>query len=344
VLATGLPLLEARLSGIVAAERTRVVPWLVGVLLLVASVVYRSVALGAATLLPALGAIVWTGGIVALCGYRLDPIGSLLDPVLLTIGVASSVHFVENYRRGRCDGLDPPAAAAYEGKSQLQPGFLAMATTMVGLLSLCTSSIPAVVDFGVRSTFGIALAHVFTFLLLPAWLPFAARTAPAADSSRRIAGPWPAATSRWRTGLLAAMVAITAFTAAGLPRLHADNDPLALLPADDPVRRDHTQLVSLLGGVEVFHLLAPERSPAPTLLVCCRSSPQYTHCPAPPGWRGRPTAMRKATSPSRSCSVRRAAPCAHRGSTRSTARRGRSVSTPSLSPARPSRSLGTPSR
>lgn len=261
VLATGLPLVEARVSEIVAKERAHIVPWLVGALLLVASLVYRSVALGAATLMPALAAIAWTGGIVALLGHRLDPVASLLDPVLLTIGVASSVHHVEAYRRARRDGLDPVAAVRRASESQLQPGFIAMATTMVGLLSLCTSSIPAVVDFGVRSTFGVALVHVFTFALLPAWLPFAARGPVRAENAYDLAGPWLGAIARWRTALLALTIAITAIAAAALPRLRADNDPLSLLPANDALRLEHTELVSHLGGVEVFHLLAPERTP-----------------------------------------------------------------------------------
>ncbi|MBL8749973.1 MAG: MMPL family transporter [Planctomycetes bacterium] len=262
VLATGLPLIEGRIADIVAAERDHVVPWLVGVLLVAATALYRSLRLGAAVLMPALAGIAWTGGLVALFGNTLDPVGALLDPVLLTIGVASSVHFVESHLRGRRDGLPPDEAATFASKVQVQPAFLATATTMVGLASLCTSSIPAVLDFGVRAAFGVALVHAFNFLLLPAWLATAkGGVAPAEPGPGAPSVPWLDAILRRRGLLLSATAAATAFALAGFPDLHTDNDPLTLLPATDPCRADHDTLAHRLGGVETFHLFAPERSP-----------------------------------------------------------------------------------
>lgn len=261
VLATGLPLIEGRIAELVAAERAHIVPWLIGVLLLTATALYRSLALGAAALLPALAGIAWTGGIVALLGHRLDPVGALLDPVLLTIGVASSIHFVEAYRHRRRHGHPPHEAAIEAARAQQQPAFLAMATTLVGLLSLCTSSIPAVIDFGVRASLGVAIVHLFNFLLLPVWLPWTSRGTVTHHVERPFAPAWLAALRRWRTTLLAGTAAVTALAMAALPRLHTDNNPLTLLPADDAIRVDHDLLTSRLGGVEVCHLLAPERSP-----------------------------------------------------------------------------------
>ncbi|MBL9078706.1 MAG: MMPL family transporter [Planctomycetes bacterium] len=261
VLATGLPLIEAKIAARVAAERRHIVPWLVVALLLAAGAVYRHLGVAAAALLPALAGITWTGGLIALRGRPLDPVAALLDPVLLTIGVAASVHFVEAWRRGRRDGLDPRAAADFAAAEQKQPALLATATTMVGLLSLATSPVPAVVDFGVHAAFGVALVHVFTFALLPAWLPFAARHARVPAAATGVLARWPQRCARHRGPLLVLAAALTSLAAAGLPLLHADNDPLTMLPASDPVRADHDELAARLGGVEVFHLLVPARSP-----------------------------------------------------------------------------------
>jgi len=261
VVATGLPLIEARIAGRVAAERQHIVPWIVVALLLAALLVYRHLGVAAAALLPALLAITWTSGLIALSGQPLDPVAALLDPVLLTIGVAASVHFVEAWRRGRADGLTPDAAARFAAGEQRQPAFLATVTTMVGLLSLCTSQVPAVVDFGLHAAFGVALVHLFTFALLPAWLPFAARAArvPTATGARLSA--WPAWIDRRRGRWLATTALLTVAGLVALPGLRADNDPLAMLPANEDVRRDHDELAARLGGVEVFHLLLPARSP-----------------------------------------------------------------------------------
>lgn len=262
VLATGLPLLEGTIARLVAGERTTIVPLLLGVLFLSAWAFYRRVALAIAVLLPPITGIAWTGGTLAWLGHRLDPVAALLDPVLLTIGVAASVHFVEAFRGGLQRGLASADAALAAASELRTPALLATATTMIGLWSLATSAVPAVLDFGLRSAMGVGLTHLFVFLLLPAWL---AQTTAAADriGSRYTTDPWPLVRLlRQRTTLLAGAGIVTALAIAGTSRLHADNEPLQLLPADEPARIDHDVLAQRLGGVETFHLLVPARSPA----------------------------------------------------------------------------------
>jgi uncharacterized protein len=262
VRATGLPLLEGTIARLVAGERTTIVPVLVAVLLLAALLFYRHLGLAIAVLLPALCGIAWTGGTIAWLGHRLDPIAALLDPVLLTIGVAASIHFVEAYRRALANGFSPHAAGRAAAVELRTPALLACATTMIGLWSLCTSAIPAVFDFGVRSALGVAVVHLLTFVLLPSWLPFAASRAAAAEVATGRGRRWLGFLRAHRCKLGLVVGAVTALAAAGLLRLQTDNDPLQMLPADEPARVDHDLLATRLGGVEVFHLLIAERSVA----------------------------------------------------------------------------------
>jgi predicted RND superfamily exporter protein len=262
VLAAGLPLLEHAIATRVAGERMAIVPLLLAVLLGAALLCYRRPGMALAVLLPAVAAIVWTGGLVAWCGNELDPIAALLDPVLLTIGVAAAVHFVEAWRRACSTGLDRAAAAQRAVADMRTPALLATATTMIGLGSLATSATPAVADFGVRAAFGVALAHLFTFAMLPGWL---ARwgtppAPPPADSPHSL--PWVRLLFARRLSILVAAAIASTVAAAGLCRLHADNDPLAMLPAGEPPRSDHDQLAARLGGVEPCHLLVPAGSTA----------------------------------------------------------------------------------
>lgn len=262
VLETGLPLVESTLAALVIGERHTIVPWLAAMLFLAAWLLYRRIGLAVAAMLPKLLAIVWTTGIVAALGHRLDPIAVLLDPVLLTIGVATSVHFVESWRRGLQEGLDPRAAAEFASRDQRTPALLATATVMVGLLSMTTSPVPAVVDFGIRAAFGVALVQFFTFALLPGWLARQRPLPPAGEASARHVAGWLGGLGRHRTAVAVLVTAASVLAAAGLPRLRADNDPLRLLPADEPCRVDHDALAARLGGVEVFHLLARAGTPA----------------------------------------------------------------------------------
>ena len=254
--ATGLPLVEARLAELVSTERRTIVPMLGACLLAFAWLIYRRVSLALAALLPALLAIVWTSGLIAALGHHLDPVASLLDPVLLTIGVATSVHFVECWCRCVATGLDSRAASRKALAAMQPPTLLATATTMVGLLSLAGNAVPAVADFGIRAAFGVSLLHAFVFLLLPTWLAWFGRASPAAPRRHAFGAAWFVALQRHRFGIGAAAIAVTALAAAQLSALRSDNDPLTLLPTSEPCRVAYDQLAARLGGVETFHLLA----------------------------------------------------------------------------------------
>lgn len=262
VAATGLPLLEGTIAQLVAGERTTIVPGLLAVLLLAALACYRRVGLAVAVLLPPIVAIAWTGGAIAWLGHPLDPVAALLEPVLLTIGVAASVHFVEAYRRAAAGGDAPHDAARHARAALSHPAFWATATTMLGLWSLTRNDTPAVVDFGVRAALGVALTHLFVFTLLPRCLPLLA------PHGRAAVAPLPTFGRRWlagleahRLGIVGVVAAVSMLALSGLARLRADNDPLRLLPRDDQARVDHDRLAARLGGVERVDLLVDGDAP-----------------------------------------------------------------------------------
>lgn len=260
--ATGLPLLEAKLATLVAGERATLVPMLGLALLGLAWLLYRRLGLAIAAVAPALLAIVWTGGTIACLGYRLDPVAALLDPVLLTIGVATCVHMVEAWRSACAEGENSAQAARTAARRILTPTLLATGTTVVGLLSLTTNAVPAVADFGVRAAFGLGVLHATVFTVLPVLLgslrpPRAPMVAPSA-----LGIGWLAGLERHRLSILSLGIAATVLAVTALPRLYADNDPLALLPKSEPCRAAYDALAGRLGGVETCHLLAPAGTPA----------------------------------------------------------------------------------
>jgi len=257
--AAGLSHLEGTIAARIAAERARVVPIVIAVLALALACIYRHATLVVAALLPAIAAIVTLEGALGWLGHPLDPIASMLDPVLLTIGVGGSAHFIQSFRLGQAAGLTNAAAAASAARDVLHPALLATATTMIGLWSVGISSIPAVVDFGMRGALGVALTNAFAFWLLPGVLGSFAPPAVAGSTSARQRS---ANVRRWRVPILVGTTAATAWLLAGVFALRGDNDPLRVLPAGERAQRDHEALATRLGGIEVCHLLVPERSRA----------------------------------------------------------------------------------
>lgn len=103
--------------------------------------------------------ICWTLGIYSLLGYSLNMITSLLPPVIMTLGVATTIHLYMDWLHET--GTDNPARIAKALHKLARPCLFATLTTAIGLLSLLLSPTPAVRHFGLFA----AIGALFAFLL-----------------------------------------------------------------------------------------------------------------------------------------------------------------------------------
>lgn len=287
----GRPAVEVAVARAVGQEEKRVVGVLVVTLVALLFAFYRHAGLVLAVLVPAGIGIAWTAGIAALLGRAIDPVSVLLRPVLLTVGVASGVHWVEAYlahlapdaprdgRREHCRlarraAGETAARAARSAVMDLRrPALLACLTTVIGFLALGVNSIPAVVDFGLFAALGVALTYSFASVATPALLVlFAAHPSPRLLARRggRVsrATTWIARFSLEHARavrLAGAAVALAAVWACTL--VTVDNDPLRVLPTHHPVRRDSAQIAALVGGDDVFEVLVPPGGTTPEKLA-----------------------------------------------------------------------------
>jgi predicted RND superfamily exporter protein len=267
--AAGQPVAEVAIAEGVSRETRRVLPWVVVVLAVLLLARYGHPGPAFAALAPALAGIAWTEGLYVLAGFQLNPIAALRPPVLLTVGVAASVHLVEAFTRRRGAGELPAPAVAGAVREVAFPAGLAAVTTAAGFLTLVVHVIPAVSSFGLFTGFGVALTALFTFALAPAVLVLAAPAGgplakPSAGAPRSARwGAWSARliTRRRRVILLAGSVLVLA-SGAAWTGISVDTHPIQVLPEDHPVRRDFTELATRLGAVEAFDVWIPADSPA----------------------------------------------------------------------------------
>lgn len=259
---SGLPLAELVLAQELAAEQRRVVPSVALTLVALLLALYRKPGLVLAILAPPGVAIAWTGGLQALAGRELTAVSVLLAPVMLTVGVAAGVHWIETYLDQLDEGVEAHAAAHGAIRRLREPALLAALTTVIGMAALAGNEIPAVADFAAFAALGVALTYAIANWLTPALLVLAA---PKTRGELRARGAWSRAfgarvvdhlvahAPAIRTAALVAAVAGLALCA----KLEVDNDPLRVLPADHAFRREHAVVAAELGGAEVFDVLAP---------------------------------------------------------------------------------------
>lgn len=266
----GLPVLEQAIALAIASDRDRVVPILAVALLSVLAALFRSIGQAVCGFAPAITGILTIGAMRAWTGAQLNPITVLLDPVLLTVGVAAAVHAIAAFRRLRAEGLPPHEAAATTRIELARPATLATLTTMLGFASLAFHPIPAVAEFGRWASFGVGLVHAFVLLALPRMLADLA-PAPARGGSVAAGRGLVAALQRRRRPILIASAVTAIIAVAALTRATVDNDPLSVLPATHPDRIQSSELARLVGGNDRFCLLfehAENHGPERLALFC----------------------------------------------------------------------------
>lgn len=259
---------EIAIAEALVAEQRRIVPVILGGLLALLLLAWRSAALAVGALLPALAGILALTVLQAALDLPIDPASALLAPVLLTVGVAGSVHLIEAWRRRLRAGADHVAASHGALRDLRKPALLAVATTIAGFAGLLPSPVPAVARFGMLAAVGCALCAGIALLALPPWLrllggPSARRVARRPTQPWRLAGPGTAVLVRNHAAAVSA-VALLATVLAGVAIAHVrvDTEPLRILAPRDPVRRDAERIGAVIGGTEVFDLLVEGRDPA----------------------------------------------------------------------------------
>jgi predicted RND superfamily exporter protein len=264
----GVPVVEVAIAHAMASDRARVLPLVALALTVVLAWAYRSLRLALAALALPLAGVLVLEGLQGAIGLAVDPVSSLLGPVVLTVGVASSVHVMERYAALRAEGRDARASRSALLRELWTPVVLALATTVAGLLGLLGSPIPAVGRFAWLASLGVALTMSATLLYLPDLLAGCAW--PARDARverRRRARRGTLWIARHALPIVVLGAGVGGWSVAATLSGRVDSDPLHVLEARDGVRLDAARIAAHLGGSEVFELLLPPRAGATPLAL-----------------------------------------------------------------------------
>lgn len=113
--------------------------------------------------------IIWTFGAMSLLGYSLTIVNIVTPCMVLTLGSSYSVHVLSEYYESYRKEKNTKTASLSIKKIYLTI-LLACLTTISGFLSLLISETPALKEFGVAVSFGVAFCAMLSFTYLPAVL------------------------------------------------------------------------------------------------------------------------------------------------------------------------------
>ncbi|MDA9756458.1 MMPL family transporter [Flavobacteriales bacterium] len=200
----------------------------------------------------------WTLGIMVATGKAVDVMTVVLPTILFVVGISDVVHVLTRYYDERRSEATHEDAMRRSFREVGLATFLTSLTTALGFLTLLTSSIGPVHDFGVYAAVGVGVAYVLAFTLLPSVMVLA----PPPVVSKQGSGVfWNGAlhralrwTLRNKAALAIAWVGIAGATTFLGSNLRVDNKLIEDLREDDPFRKQFAFFEREFAGVRPFEL------------------------------------------------------------------------------------------
>jgi predicted RND superfamily exporter protein len=211
--------------------------------------------------------------VVALIGWELDLMFGMLPTLLLTVGVANSVHIISEFRAYHAGLGDRREAVRRTLYLVGTPCLLTSLTTAAGFGSMSIAPIKAISHFAMYSAAGVIAALLLSLSLLVVFLSFGRRfrRRPAtereklrAKGGRRFKQALEAVARfdvRFRRAMLVSFAALFLFSILGVARLEVDSNFLTDFSEDVPVRQATFFADEVMGGTNSFVYLIDTGAP-----------------------------------------------------------------------------------
>ena len=163
----GIPVEKVDVATYIARDQKIFVPLVFLIIAVMTAMLYRHpfgmlVPLGVLTV-----TLVCTLGLFGLAGRSLNPVTSLMTPVILVMSLEATIQLLNQYLAARARGLPRSGALAHADRRMRIPCFNAALTAAIGFVSLLTLPIPAIRDFGLFTAAGIMIGYGLTIVLTP---------------------------------------------------------------------------------------------------------------------------------------------------------------------------------
>lgn len=200
----------------------------------------------------------WTLGLMELTGKSIDVMTIVLPTIIFVVGMSDVVHILSRYYEELRNQVAKKIAISRAFKEVGLATFLTTLTTAVGFLTLTTSSIVPIKDFGLYAAAGVAIAYFLAFTLLPAVMVLLPAPKVRIDGSgvfwnRALHRQFRKVLQRGRWIFMGSVV-VLGMAIWGTARIQVNNVLLEDLASDDPFRQEFQFFENEFAGVRPFEL------------------------------------------------------------------------------------------
>ncbi|MBM4354704.1 MAG: hypothetical protein FJ109_13105, partial [Deltaproteobacteria bacterium] len=262
VVYAGEPVVDKEMGRLVQSDMTRLTPLALVAVLIILIVSLRSLGGVAGPMLTVLLSTTATFGLMAWLNRPIGLISSAIPVFLVAVGTAYGIHLAAHFRSHFEAGKDRLSAVKDTLRGTGGAVLVAATTTIAGFASLGTSSIGPVKDFGLFLAFGIVVALVVSFTIVPTLL-LVGRSSPAGARSQATSG-WLAPLLRrvaalsvrhsWLVVLLTVSVCAGAILITA-SLLRVDQESVGLFPEGSVVRESDHLFATRFGGTHTLSVV-----------------------------------------------------------------------------------------
>lgn len=162
----GVPLFEAKSKIYMKRD---IFTLLVPVLIMMTLVFFMSFKTLRGIVLPTISislSIIWTMGFIGWIRYKLDTVGILIPPIIMTIGSSYTLHYLNSYYNFSSIYKDERTILINSTRTISPTISLAALTTMIGFASFITARIEPIRFFGIYVIISIVFTLFFTYFLI----------------------------------------------------------------------------------------------------------------------------------------------------------------------------------
>ncbi len=263
---TGAPLYAYSIDKAMKRDFGILLPLCLAVVSILLYWVFRRIYYVIVSLLITAIALIWTFGFLGISGMPFSVVTAIIPVILFPVGVASAIHVFKTYQRLRQTRCDSPESAIHQAFAELlNPIFLSAVTTFVGFASFSFSDVIWTRTFGIFTAIGVALALLFSILLLPIFLAIDPQKNAAAKTHAGPGQPEQKSANRllrlyrrfiqhnfaWAGILLVILV----IGVTGFMRVRVEGNPIEMFPPQSIIRQSDNLISEHLGGTRFLTIL-----------------------------------------------------------------------------------------
>jgi predicted RND superfamily exporter protein len=188
--------------------------------------------------------VVWVLGTLALFGYKITMLSGLIPPVIVTIGITNAIYLLNKYHLEFAKSRNKVEAITVVVRKMGMATFLTNLTVAIGFLTLLSTDILILREFGIVAGINIMVLFVVSLIMIPSifsWLP-----TPSEKHLRHLNFKTMGSFLQWIDGIVAqrriliyaVSLMLTALSVYGMMKLRSVSFMVDDVPEDSPVKRD----------------------------------------------------------------------------------------------------------